>query len=92
MSAGQEKAMTDTAVTLVRRILRYARGQGVRRAVLNLHHLPETITRLVGDGGDLTSVQHLDLLAMLRARQSQISGEKKAGNLESSPLFQLLPR
>ena len=38
---------------LVRRILRYASGQGIRDAVLNLHHLPETITALVGDGGDL---------------------------------------
>ena len=38
---------------IARRILRYAHGQGVRRAVLNLHHLPETITALVGDGSDL---------------------------------------
>ncbi len=33
--------------------MRYAHSQGVRRAVLNLHHLPETITALVGDGSDL---------------------------------------
>jgi mannose-1-phosphate guanylyltransferase len=38
---------------LVRRILRYVSGHGVRDAVLNLHHLPETITGLVGDGSDL---------------------------------------
>jgi NDP-sugar pyrophosphorylase family protein len=38
---------------LVRRILRYAAGWGVRDCVLNLHHLPETITTHVGDGGDL---------------------------------------
>ena len=38
---------------LVRRILRYASAQGVRDAVLNLHHLPETITAFVGDGSDL---------------------------------------
>jgi NDP-sugar pyrophosphorylase family protein len=38
---------------IARRILRYAHGQGVRQAVLNLHHLPETITGLVGDGSDL---------------------------------------
>jgi NDP-sugar pyrophosphorylase family protein len=37
---------------LVRRILRYAATGGVRDAVLNLHHLPETITRHVGDGAD----------------------------------------
>jgi NDP-sugar pyrophosphorylase family protein len=38
---------------LVRRILSYAARGGVREAVLNLHHLPETITRQVGDGADL---------------------------------------
>lgn len=37
---------------LVSRILRWLRGQGVREAVLNLHHLPQTITRLVGDGAE----------------------------------------
>ena len=37
----------------MRRILRYARSQGVRSAVLNLHYLPETITTHVGDGADL---------------------------------------
>jgi len=38
---------------LVRRILRYAAGSGIRDFVLNLHHLPETITAEVGDGADL---------------------------------------
>lgn len=38
---------------LVRRLLRYASGFGVRDFVLNLHYLPETITALVGDGSDL---------------------------------------
>ncbi len=38
---------------LVSRILRYAAAHGVRDAVLNLHHLPETITAIVGDGSDL---------------------------------------
>jgi mannose-1-phosphate guanylyltransferase len=37
---------------LVARILGWLTGQGVRRAVLNLHHLPHTITRLVGDGAE----------------------------------------
>jgi NDP-sugar pyrophosphorylase family protein len=35
---------------LVRRILRWLAGYGVTDAVLNLHHLPHTITGLVGDG------------------------------------------
>ena len=44
---------------IARRILRYAYSQGIRRAVLNLHHRPETITALVGDGSDLgVSVQY----------------------------------
>jgi NDP-sugar pyrophosphorylase family protein len=35
---------------LISRILRWLHHGGVRRAVLNLHHRPETITRIVGDG------------------------------------------
>ena len=38
---------------LVRRLLRYASGFGVRDFVLNLHYLPETIAARVGDGSDL---------------------------------------
>jgi len=35
---------------LVLRILRWLRTHGVGRVVVNLHHRPETITRIVGDG------------------------------------------
>ena len=35
---------------IVQRILRWLAGHGVNQAVLNLHHLPHTITRIVGDG------------------------------------------
>ena len=38
---------------LVRRILRQLASAGVTDAVLNLHHLPHTITTVVGDGSDL---------------------------------------
>jgi NDP-sugar pyrophosphorylase family protein len=38
---------------LVNRIIRWLAGQQVRDLVLNLHHLPDTITRHVGDGGGL---------------------------------------
>jgi NDP-sugar pyrophosphorylase family protein len=38
---------------LVRRILRSLRAAGVTDAVLNVHHLPHTLTRRVGDGADL---------------------------------------
>ena len=38
---------------LVRRILRGLAAAGVTDAVLNLHHLPHTLTAVVGDGSDL---------------------------------------
>ena len=38
---------------LISRILAWLQRAGVRRAVLNLHHRPETITRIVGDGSPL---------------------------------------
>ena len=38
---------------LVRRIIRWLAGQGVTDLVLNLHHLPHTLTAVVGDGRDL---------------------------------------
>lgn len=43
-------AMPVAGTPLIARILTWLRAAGVRRAVLNLHHLPETITRVVGDG------------------------------------------
>jgi mannose-1-phosphate guanylyltransferase len=43
-------AMPVAGTPLVVRILRWLRAAGVRRAVLNLHHRPETIARIVGDG------------------------------------------
>ncbi len=39
--------------TLARRAVRWLATHGVREAVLNLHHLPETIAGSVGDGSDL---------------------------------------
>ena len=38
---------------LARRILRWLGRAGVRDAVLNLHHLPHTLTREIGDGSDI---------------------------------------
>ena len=38
---------------LVERILRWLSASGVGEFVLNLHHLPDTITGLIGDGGGL---------------------------------------
>ena len=38
---------------LVVRIIRWLRANGVTDVVLNLHHKPDTLTRLIGDGQDL---------------------------------------
>src|SRR5262245_17742228 len=38
---------------LIRRIVRWLDGHGVRDLVVNLHHRPETLTATLGDGGDL---------------------------------------
>jgi mannose-1-phosphate guanylyltransferase len=43
-------AMPVAGTPLIARILGWLRAAGVRRVVLNLHHRPETITRVVGDG------------------------------------------
>lgn len=39
--------------TLVERVLMWLRREGVTDVVLNLHHLPETITSVLGDGSSL---------------------------------------
>src|SRR5579872_5378278 len=39
---------------LIRRILRWLGSRQVTDVVVNLHHLPETITAVVGDGSDLS--------------------------------------
>jgi mannose-1-phosphate guanylyltransferase len=38
---------------LVRRVIRWLRANGTTDVVLNLHHLPHTLTSVVGDGSDL---------------------------------------
>jgi NDP-sugar pyrophosphorylase family protein len=46
-------ALPVAGVPLVHRILRSLAAAGVTDVVLNLHHLPHTVTRLVGDGSGL---------------------------------------
>ncbi len=46
-------ALPVAGEVLVRRVLRWLHAAGIRRVVLNLHHLPDTITPHVGDGRDL---------------------------------------
>ena len=38
---------------LVRRIIRWLAANGIREIVVNLHHLPATVTAVLGDGSDL---------------------------------------
>jgi NDP-sugar pyrophosphorylase family protein len=54
LSFVRAKAALPVAGTpLIHRILRSLSSAGVRDVVLNLHHLPHTLTRLLGDGSDL---------------------------------------
>lgn len=54
LSAVRAKAALPVAGTpLVRRLLRQLASTGVRDVVINLHHLPATVTGLVGNGHDL---------------------------------------
>jgi NDP-sugar pyrophosphorylase family protein len=46
-------ALPVAGIPLIRRILDQLSSGGVDEAVINLHHLPATITRVVGDGRDL---------------------------------------
>jgi len=51
--ARAKAAVPVAGVPLVTRILRWLRAAGITEAVLNLHHHPETLTRIVGEGRDL---------------------------------------
>jgi mannose-1-phosphate guanylyltransferase len=54
LSSLRAKAALPVAGTaLIRRQLRWLAAAGVTRAVVNLHHLPATITAVVGYGADL---------------------------------------
>jgi NDP-sugar pyrophosphorylase family protein len=46
-------AVPVAGLTITERILRSLAAAGVRDAVLNLHHLPHTLTRRIGDGSSL---------------------------------------
>ncbi len=54
LSAVRAKAAMPVAgEPIIRRLLAWLARQGVRDIVVNLHHLPQTITGAVGDGSDL---------------------------------------
>jgi mannose-1-phosphate guanylyltransferase len=46
-------ALPVAGVPLIGRILTRLRAQGIRDVVLNLHHRPETVAAVVGDGSDI---------------------------------------
>jgi NDP-sugar pyrophosphorylase family protein len=46
-------AMPVAGEPMIRRIITWLAGHGVHELVLNLHHLPDTLTAVVGDGSDL---------------------------------------
>ena len=52
-SVRAKAALPVNGEPLACRVLRQLAAAGVRDAVLNLHHLPHTLTALVGDGSDL---------------------------------------
>jgi len=45
-------AMPVAGIPIIARILTWLHDAGIRRVVLNLHHRPDTITAVVGDGSD----------------------------------------
>jgi NDP-sugar pyrophosphorylase family protein len=48
-------AIPVAGVPMIRRIVSWLAGNGVDDLVLNLHHLPQTLTAVLGDGRDLSA-------------------------------------
>lgn len=46
-------ALPVAGIPMIRRIIAWLAAAGVGEVVLNLHHLPETVAAVVGDGADL---------------------------------------
>ncbi|HEV3057867.1 MAG TPA: NDP-sugar synthase [Vicinamibacterales bacterium] len=53
--ARAKPAMPVGGEPMIRRIIAWLAAQGVDEIVMNLHHRPETLTAVVGDGSDLTA-------------------------------------
>jgi mannose-1-phosphate guanylyltransferase len=69
---------------IVQRILQWLAGHGVNDAVLNLHHLPHTITRMVGDGtAERVGVRYSWEMPVL----GSAGGPRRALPLLASPTF-----
>jgi NDP-sugar pyrophosphorylase family protein len=83
LSFVRAKAALPVAGTpLIHRILRSLSSAGVRDVVLNLHHLPHTLTRLLGDGTGLEmSIRYSWEVPVL----GSAGGPKRAIQLLASP-------
>jgi mannose-1-phosphate guanylyltransferase len=69
---------------IVQRILQWLAGHGISDAVLNLHHLPHTITRMVGDGAaERVRVRYSWEMPVL----GSAGGPRRALPLLASPTF-----
>ena len=69
---------------IIQRILQWLAGHGVDDAVLNLHHLPHTITRIVGDGAaERVRVRYSWEMPVL----GSAGGPRRALPLLASPTF-----
>jgi NDP-sugar pyrophosphorylase family protein len=69
---------------IVQRILQWLAGHGVDDAVLNLHHLPHTITRMIGDGtAERVGVRYSWEMPVL----GSAGGPRRALPLLASPTF-----
>ena len=53
-SVRAKPAIPVAGIPMVRRIISWLASNGATELVLNLHHLPETLTRVAGDGSDLS--------------------------------------
>jgi mannose-1-phosphate guanylyltransferase len=72
---------------IIQRILQWLAGHGVDDAVLNLHHLPHTITRIVGDGAaERVRVRYSWEMPVL----GSAGGPRRALPLLASPTFLII--
>jgi mannose-1-phosphate guanylyltransferase len=71
---------------IVERILQWLGGYGVSDAVLNLHHLPHTITRILGDGAPAVRVRYSWEMPVL----GSAGGPRHALPLLASPTFLII--
>ena len=79
-------AMPVGGQPMIHRIIRALVAQGVDDLVLNLHHLPATLTSIVGDGSDLGArVRYSWEPAILGPLRDRLEGEGGSVAVEQCP-------